>query len=116
MKYHGVCGARQQVWDWPRSYTKPGTVYNPVKPLRGCPICELPDLSHILQQLLWYYKECGRIFASIVDAVQLALSWSMCQGHISSIVLHGVFVGEWLFVFPLCGFSLSLFCNYLSAC
>ena len=24
-----------------------------------------------------------------------------------------VFVGEWLFVFPLCGFSLSLFCNYL---
>ena len=27
--------------------------------------------------------------------------------------LHGVFVGEWLFVFPLCGFSLSLFCNYI---
>ena len=27
--------------------------------------------------------------------------------------LHGVFVGDWLFVFPLCGFSLSLFCNYL---
>ena len=27
--------------------------------------------------------------------------------------LHGVFVGEWLFVFPLCGFSLSLFCNYM---
>ena len=26
--------------------------------------------------------------------------------------LYGVFVGEWLFVFPLCGFSLSLFCNY----
>ena len=26
--------------------------------------------------------------------------------------LHGVFVGEWLFVFPLCGFSLSLFFNY----
>ena len=26
--------------------------------------------------------------------------------------LHVVFVGEWLFVFPLCGFSLSLFCNY----
>ena len=26
--------------------------------------------------------------------------------------LHGVFVGESLFVFPLCGFSLSLFCNY----
>ena len=26
--------------------------------------------------------------------------------------LHGVFVGEWLFIFPLCGFSLSLFCNY----
>ena len=24
----------------------------------------------------------------------------------------GRFVGEWLFVFPLCGFSLSLFCNY----
>ena len=23
--------------------------------------------------------------------------------------LHGVFVGDWLFVFPLCGFSLSLF-------
>ena len=29
--------------------------------------------------------------------------------------LHGVFVGEWLFVFPLCGFSLSLFCNYIGA-
>ena len=28
--------------------------------------------------------------------------------------LHGVFVGEWLFVFPLCGFSLSLFCNTMS--
>ena len=27
--------------------------------------------------------------------------------------LHRVFVGDWLFVFPLCGFSLSLFCNYL---
>ena len=26
--------------------------------------------------------------------------------------LHGVFVVDWLFVFPLCGFSLSLFCNY----
>ena len=29
--------------------------------------------------------------------------------------LHGVFVGDWLFVFPLCGFSLSLFCNYFSS-
>ena len=28
--------------------------------------------------------------------------------------LHGVLVGDWLFVFPLCGFSLSLFCNYSS--
>ena len=28
--------------------------------------------------------------------------------------LHGVCVGECVFVFPLCGFSLSLFCNYLS--
>ena len=27
--------------------------------------------------------------------------------------LHGVFVGEWRFVFPLCGFFLSLFCNYI---
>ena len=26
--------------------------------------------------------------------------------------LHGAFVVDWLFVFPLCGFSLSLFCNY----
>ena len=25
-----------------------------------------------------------------------------------------VFVGECLFVFPLCGFSLSLFCNYVN--
>ena len=25
---------------------------------------------------------------------------------------HGVYVGDWLFVFPMCGFSLSLFCNY----
>ena len=30
--------------------------------------------------------------------------------------LHGVFVVDWLFVFPLCGFSLSLFCNYSRAC
>ena len=30
--------------------------------------------------------------------------------------LHGVLVGEWLFVFPLCGFSLSLFCNYPWEC
>ena len=52
MEYHGVCGARQQVRDWIRSYTKPGTVYNPVKPLMGCPICKLADLSQILQQLL----------------------------------------------------------------
>ena len=29
--------------------------------------------------------------------------------------LHGVFVGDWLFVFPLCGFSLSLFCNYFGS-
>ena len=29
--------------------------------------------------------------------------------------LHGDFVGEWLFVFPLCGFSLSLFCNHTTA-
>ena len=29
--------------------------------------------------------------------------------------LHGVFVVDWLFVFPLCGFSLSLFCNYTYA-
>ena len=28
--------------------------------------------------------------------------------------LHGVFVVDWLFVSPLCGFSLSLFCNYVS--
>ena len=28
--------------------------------------------------------------------------------------LHGVFVGDWLFVFPLCGFSLSLFCNLVA--
>ena len=26
--------------------------------------------------------------------------------------LHGVCVGECFFVFPLCGFSLALFCNY----
>ena len=26
--------------------------------------------------------------------------------------LRGVLVGAWLFVFPLCGFSISLFCNY----
>ena len=30
--------------------------------------------------------------------------------------LHGVFVGDRLFVFPLCGFSLSLFCNYQHRC
>ena len=28
-------------------------------------------------------------------------------------LLNGVFVGDWLFVFPLCGFSLSLCCNHL---
>ena len=27
----------------------------------------------------------------------------------------GFFVVDWLFVFPLCGFSLSLFCNYEAA-
>ena len=27
--------------------------------------------------------------------------------------LHGVCVGECFFVFPLCGCSLSLFCNYI---
>ena len=55
MEYHGVCVARSHVWDWIRSYTKPGTECNPVKPLRGCPICELPESSQILQQLLRYY-------------------------------------------------------------
>ena len=30
-----------------------------MKPLRECPICELPDLSHTLQQLLWYYIVIG---------------------------------------------------------
>ena len=30
--------------------------------------------------------------------------------------LHGVFLGDWLSVFPLCGFSLSLFCYYVAAC
>ena len=59
MENHDVCGARQQVWDWIRSYTKPGTVYNQVKPLRECPICEIPELSHILYQLLWYYIGIG---------------------------------------------------------
>ena len=29
---------------------------------------------------------------------------------------NGVFVGDWLFVLPLCGFSLSLFCNYPWEC
>ena len=29
--------------------------------------------------------------------------------------LHGVVVGDWLFVFPLCGFSLSLLCNYFKS-
>ena len=28
--------------------------------------------------------------------------------------LHGVSVGDWFLVFLLCGFSLSLFCNYLA--
>ena len=37
----------------------------------------------------------------------------MCVRIVMAGWLHGVFVGEWLFVFPLCGFSLSLFCNYL---
>ena len=64
MEYHGVCGARQQVWDWIRSYTKPGTVYIPVKPLRVCPICELPELNHILQQVLWYYSCTALCFNS----------------------------------------------------
>ena len=30
--------------------------------------------------------------------------------------MHGVCVGECFFVFTLCGFSLSLFCNYCIAC
>ena len=75
VEYHGVCGARQQVWDWIRSYTKPGTVYDPVKPLRECPICELPELSHILQQLLWYYTQpdCS----------------GPCRGHVTTTVRSG---------------------------
>ena len=56
MECHCVCGARLEVWDWIRSYTKPGTVCAPgVKPLRGCRICELPESSQTLQQLLWHY-------------------------------------------------------------
>ena len=63
MEYHGVCGARRQVWDWTRSYTKPGTLCNPAKPLRGCPTCELLELSQIRQQLLWHcsWRSAGRI-------------------------------------------------------
>ena len=42
--------------------------------------------------------------------------WCSCVAdHVRTLAkawLHGVFLGEWLFVFPLCGFSLSLFCNY----
>ena len=32
-------------------------------------------------------EECGCIFASIVDAVHLAVSWSTCQGLISMLML-----------------------------
>ena len=58
-----------------RSYTKPGTVYSPVKPLRGCPICELPELRHILQQLLWYYT------VVVVVATQSQSADAHCQSH-----------------------------------
>ena len=38
-----------------------------------------------------------------------------CFGNVDTVQRqyrqHGVFVCDWLFVFPLCGFSLSLFCN-----
>ena len=34
--------------------------------------------------------------------------------HLYFAFLHVVFVGEWLFVFPRCSFSLSLFCNYFA--
>ena len=40
---------------------------------------------------------CGRRWGGVVE------------GRVGT---AGVFVGDWLFVFPLCGFSLSLFCNY----
>ena len=69
-----MCGTRQQVWDVIRSYTKLGPVYNPVKPLMECPVCELPDLRHILQQL-WYYTKAsvGENSASR-DAVTVAVA------------------------------------------
>ena len=35
----------------------------------------------------------------------------VCENRDGWLVAWG-FVGDWLFVFPLCGFSLSLFCNY----
>ena len=39
----------------------------------------------------------------------------LCSDANAHCSLHGVFVVDWLFVFPLCGFSLSLFCNYTAA-
>ena len=42
----------------------------------------------------------------------LSLQW-VCVRIAMAGWLHGVFVGDWLFVFPLCGFSQSLFCNYM---
>ena len=40
-------------------------------------------------------------------------AWSVLLSPCNT--LAWCFVGDWLFVFPLCGFSLSLFCNYTLA-
>ena len=54
--------------------------------------------------------ECTSIDA-VLDAREHCLD-EMCVRIAMAGWLHGVLVGDWLFIFPLCGFSLSLFCNY----
>ena len=52
--------------------------------------------------------------ALLVAMHESVLSLGVCENRDGWLVAWG-FVGEWLFDFPLCGFSLSLICNYTRA-
>ena len=52
-----------------------------------------------------------RVYGALLVAMLVVCCVCACVRIAMAGWLHGVFVGEWLFVFPLCGFSLSLFCN-----
>ena len=57
-----------------------------------------------------------RVYGALLVAMLVVCRVWVCVRTAMAGWLHGVFVGDWLFVFPLCGFSLSLFCNYRYRC